>query len=72
MPGKFDNASTRQDFILHQLQEAGEVSIEELCTSLEASTTAIRRDLDDLEQRSLLRGTRGSAISISFNRKVSR
>lgn len=50
---------------MHRLQEAGEVSIEELRASLEASTATIRRDLDDLEQRSLLRRTRGGAISIS-------
>jgi len=65
MPGKFDNVSSRQDLILHRLQESGEVSIEELCASLEASTATIRRDLDDLEQRSMLRRTRGGAISIS-------
>jgi DeoR/GlpR family transcriptional regulator of sugar metabolism len=65
MPGKFENVSARQDFILRKLQETGEVSIEELCSSLEASTATIRRDLDDLEQRSLLRRTRGGAISIS-------
>jgi len=50
---------------LQRLQEAGEVSIEELCSWLETSTATIRRDLDDLEQRSLLRRTRGGAISIS-------
>jgi DeoR/GlpR family transcriptional regulator of sugar metabolism len=65
MAGKFDNVSSRQDFILHRLQESDEVSIDELCSSLEASTATIRRDLDDLEQRSLLRRTRGGAISIS-------
>jgi DeoR family transcriptional regulator of aga operon len=65
MPGKFENVSARQDFILHRLQEADEVSIEELCAALDASTATIRRDLDDLEQRSLLRRTRGGAISIS-------
>lgn len=65
MPGRFENVSSRQDFILHRLQERDEVSIEELCVSLEASTATIRRDLDDLEQRSLLRRTRGGAISIS-------
>ena len=65
MPGKFENVSARQDFILRKLQETGEVSIEELYASLEASTATIRRDLDDLEQRSLLRRTRGGAISIS-------
>ncbi|HUA99161.1 MAG TPA: DeoR/GlpR family DNA-binding transcription regulator [Terracidiphilus sp.] len=65
MPGRFENVSARQDLILHRLQETGEVSVEELCASLEASTATIRRDLDELEQRSLLRRTRGGAISIS-------
>lgn len=65
MAGKFENVTSRQDFILHRLQESGEVSVDELCDSLEASTATIRRDLDDLEHRSLLRRTRGGAISIS-------
>jgi DeoR family transcriptional regulator of aga operon len=65
MTSRFDNVTSRQDFILHRLQEADEVTVEELCASLEASTATIRRDLDDLEQRSLLRRTRGGAISIS-------
>lgn len=65
MPSKFDNVAARQDFILRQIQERGEVSVDELCLRLEASMATIRRDLDDLEQRSLLRRTRGGAISIS-------
>jgi len=65
MPARFENVAARHEFILHRLQQAGEVSIEELCASLEASTATIRRDLGDLEQRSLLRRTRGGAISIS-------
>lgn len=65
MPGKFDNMAARQDYILRQIQERGEVSVEELGAALEASTATLRRDLDDLEQRSLLRRTRGGAISIS-------
>lgn len=65
MAVKLDNFTSRQDFILHRLQESDEVTIEELCTSLETSTATIRRDLDDLEQRSMLRRTRGGAISIS-------
>jgi DeoR/GlpR family transcriptional regulator of sugar metabolism len=65
MPGKFETVTARQEFILHRLQEIGEVNIEELCASLETSTATIRRDLDDLERRSLLRRTRGGAISIS-------
>ena len=65
MSGNFDNVAARQDFILRQIQERGEVSVDELCLTLEASMATIRRDLDDLERRSLLRRTRGGAISIS-------
>ena len=65
MPGKVESGSARQEFILRRLQETGEISVEELCASLDTSTATIRRDLDDLEQRSLLRRTRGGAISIS-------
>ena len=65
MPGKIENGTVRQDFILRRLQETGEIGIDELCAALDASTATIRRDLDDLEQRSLLRRTRGGAISIS-------
>src|SRR5512135_621006 len=77
MLGKFDSISSRQDFILRRLQEAGEVSVDDLCVSLDASAATIRRDLDDLERRSLLRRMRGGAISISslfyepFRRDVS-
>jgi len=46
MAGKTDNLEMRQEFILHRLLAGGEVSIEELCTSLKASLATIRRDLD--------------------------
>lgn len=65
MSTRFENVSARQDYILRQIQETGEISIDALCVELEASNATIRRDLDDLEQRSLLRRTRGGAISIS-------
>jgi DeoR/GlpR family transcriptional regulator of sugar metabolism len=64
MAGKTQNLAMRQDFILQRLQTGGEVTIEELCTSLKASVATIRRDLDDLEQRSLLRRTHGGAVPI--------
>lgn len=64
MAGKADNLEVRHEFILHRLQAGGEVTIDELCASLKASVTTIRRDLDDLEQRSLLRRTHGGAIPI--------
>jgi len=40
------------------------VAIDDLCTALNASLATIRRDLDDLENRSLLRRTRGGAVPI--------
>ncbi len=64
MPGKTDNLVARQEQILHQLQEAGLVSIDELCESLGASIATIRRDLEDLEERSLLKRVRGGAVPI--------
>ena len=64
MPGRTDNLIARHEYILRQLQETGSVSIDDLCTSLSASLATIRRDLDDLESRSLLRRTRGGAVPI--------
>ena len=64
MPAKTDNLVARQEHILQKLQETGSVAVEELCTSLGASVATIRRDLEDLEARSLLRRTRGGAIPI--------
>ena len=65
MPGKYETVTARQDFILRRLLEVGEVTVEELAASLDASIATMRRDLDDLEKRSLLRRTRGGAIPIS-------
>jgi DeoR family transcriptional regulator of aga operon len=64
MPAKTDNLVARQEYILRRLQEAGSVTIDELCTALQASIATIRRDLENLETRSLLRRTRGGAIPI--------
>ncbi|QNI38181.1 DeoR/GlpR transcriptional regulator [Edaphobacter sp. 4G125] len=54
----------RHEQILSRLQEVGEITIEELCAELGASVVTIRRDLDELEQRSLLKRTRGGAMPI--------
>lgn len=64
MPGKNDNLVARQEHILRRLQETGAVAVDELCSTLGASIATIRRDLEDLESRSLLRRTRGGAVSI--------
>ena len=64
MSGRANKLAERQEFILNRLQAKGAVSVEELCASLDASVATIRRDLDDLEIRSLLRRSRGGAVSI--------
>jgi len=64
MPPKTDNLVARHEYILRQLQEAGSVAVDELCTTLRASIATIRRDLEDLESKSLLRRTRGGAVPI--------
>lgn len=64
MAAKTDNLLARQEYILHRLQETGTVSIDELCTNLGASIATIRRDLEDLEGRSLLKRVRGGAVPI--------
>jgi DeoR/GlpR family transcriptional regulator of sugar metabolism len=64
MPAKTDNLIARHEYILQRLQETGTVAIDELCTMLDASIATIRRDLEDLESRSLLRRTRGGAVPI--------
>ncbi len=64
MPPKTDNLIARQEFILRRLQETGSVAVDELCTALEASLATVRRDLEDLESRSLLRRVRGGAVPI--------
>src|SRR5260370_29438515 len=64
MPAKSDNLIARHEYILKRLQATGTVAIDELCTTLGASIATIRRDLEDLENRSLLRRTRGGAVPI--------
>ena len=61
---KTENLEMRHEFILQRLQTGGQTTIEELCKSLSASAATIRRDLDDLEQKSLLRRTHGGAVPI--------
>lgn len=64
MPPKSDNLIARQEFILERLQKDGNVSVEHLCAALNASLATIRRDLEDLESRSLLKRVRGGAVPI--------
>src|ERR1700693_1962838 len=64
MPPKTDNLVARHEYILRRLQETGGVEVDDRCHTLGASLATIRRDLEDLESRSLLRRTRGGAVPI--------
>jgi DeoR/GlpR family transcriptional regulator of sugar metabolism len=64
MPAKSDNLIARHGYILQRLQENGAVAVDDLCRTLGASIATIRRDLEDLEGRSLLKRTRGGATLI--------
>ncbi len=59
-----NNLTARQTLILDRLQASEAVSIGELCNELKASVATIRRDLQDLENKALLRRTRGGAVLI--------
>jgi DeoR family transcriptional regulator of aga operon len=59
-----DKQQVRLTAILTALQGAGSVSVEALSKDLDVSLVTIRRDLDALEQRGLLRRTHGGAVSI--------
>ncbi|KKK53911.1 hypothetical protein LCGC14_3090020 [marine sediment metagenome] len=52
----------RQEEILKVLREQGRVSVEELSKSLKVSPSTIRRDLEEMEGKGLLRRTHGGAI----------
>lgn len=59
-----DKQQTRFTAILTELQQNGRVSVETLSDQLDVSVVTIRRDLDALEQKGLLRRTHGGAVSI--------
>jgi DeoR family transcriptional regulator, aga operon transcriptional repressor len=56
-------AAQRQARIVQHLQEAGFVEIARLSKDLDADRSTIRRDLRALEQRGLVRRTRGGALA---------
>jgi DeoR family transcriptional regulator of aga operon len=60
-----DSEDSRAEQILRALQTNGSVSIQELVKTLCVSVATVRRDLQDLEQRGLLRRVHGGAISIA-------
>lgn len=57
-------AIPRTDQILRELQRSGSVSIDYLCSLLNVSVATVRRDLQELEEKGLLRRTHGGAVSI--------
>ena len=59
-----DKQQTRFTAILTELQQTGRVSVDTLSDQLDVSVVTIRRDLDALEQKGLLRRTHGGAVSI--------
>jgi len=59
-----DKQQIRFAAILTELQQTGRISVETLSESLQVSVVTIRRDLDALERKGLLRRTHGGAISI--------
>src|ERR1039457_2302461 len=64
MNERIDKQSIRTSFILRELRQAGSVSVEELRDKLGVSLATVRRDLQELEDRGLLRRTHGGAIPI--------
>src|SRR5215472_10592134 len=59
-----DKQEVRFAAILTALQKSGSVSVEGLSNDLDVSLVTIRRDLDELQTRGLLRRTHGGAVSI--------
>jgi DeoR family transcriptional regulator of aga operon len=64
MTERMDKQASRETVILRELQQAGSVSVEKLREMLEVSMATVRRDLQDLEMRGLLRRTHGGAVAI--------
>lgn len=64
MKVRSEDLAARQEMILQTLQLTGSVAIETLCASLNTSIATIRRDLRELEERALLRRTRGGAVAV--------
>ncbi|MFZ0745347.1 MAG: DeoR/GlpR family DNA-binding transcription regulator, partial [Terracidiphilus sp.] len=64
MAEESEKRSNRTALILRELRQAGAVSVEVLRDKLEVSLATVRRDLQELEDRGLLRRTHGGAIPI--------
>jgi len=59
-----DKQQARLAAILTALQQSGSVSVDALSKEFDVSVVTIRRDLDALERRGMLRRTHGGAVSI--------
>jgi len=59
-----DRQQVRFNAVLTALQKSGSVSVEALGKELQVSHVTVRRDLDMLETKGLLRRTHGGAVSI--------
>jgi DeoR/GlpR family transcriptional regulator of sugar metabolism len=57
-------ATLRCERILRELQHRRSVTVEQLCAVMEVSIATVRRDLQELEAKGLLRRTHGGAVSI--------
>lgn len=55
----------REELILAELEAAGRVTVKDLAGRFGVSPVTVRKDLDLLEQRSLLRRVRGGAVAAS-------
>src|SRR6476620_10846736 len=64
MTERNDKQSNRNSFILRELRQAGNVSVEDLRDKLNVSLATVRRDLQELDGRGLLRRTHGGAIPL--------
>lgn len=63
-PDKGAKQESRHAAILQQLREAGSAGVEDLCRQLGVSVHTIRRDLEDLHGRGLLRRVHGGAAQL--------
>lgn len=63
MSDSHSKSAFRSERILRELRQSGEVSVEQLCDVLDVSVATVRRDLQELEDRGLLRRTHGGAVS---------
>jgi len=54
----------REQATLLELESAGRVKVNDLAQRFDVSTVTVRKDLDGLERRSLLRRIRGGAVSV--------